>query len=100
VVLTAVDAAGRGGRTAVKKRLKVAAAGAGRVWASVVGSAVVEGAQGADGVFGLASWCDMAEAPAVSALGVTVGGVNPLNCAGMAKMSDRGAPHRDVPWVN
>jgi len=88
VVLTAVDAAGRGGRIAVKNRFKVAAAGAGRVWAPVVGSGVVEGAQGADGVFGLASWCDMAEAPAISALGVAVRGVSPLNCAGTGKESD------------
>ena len=81
MVLTAVDAVGQGGRTAIKNRLMVAAAGAGRVWASVVGSGVVEGAQGADGVFELASLCDMAEAQAVSALGVTVRGVSLLNCA-------------------
>ena len=78
---SAVGAAGRGGRTTVKNRLKVAAAGAGRVWASMVGSDVVEGAEGTDGVFGLASWCDGAEVPAVPALGITVGGVSPLNRA-------------------
>ena len=44
MVISAVDAASRGGRTTVKNRLKVAGAGAGRVRAAVVGLGVVVGA--------------------------------------------------------
>jgi len=66
VIFSAVGTAGRGGRTTVKNRLKVNPAGAGRVWASIVGSGVIEGAEGADEVFGLASWGDVAQTPASS----------------------------------
>jgi len=89
VVFSAVEALGRGGRATIKNRLKVAAAAAGRVWASVVGSDVAEGAEGADGVSGLGPWCDVAQAPEVPALGITVGGVSPLNCAGVGEKSDQ-----------
>ena len=46
VVPTRVDAAGRRGRTTVRNRLKVAAARAGRVGISVVGSGVIRRADG------------------------------------------------------
>jgi len=90
VVFFAVGAAGWGGRTTVKNRLKVSAAGAGRVWASMVGSSVVEGAEVAEGVFGLASWCDVAEAPAISVLSILVRGVGLFNSAGSGEKSNRG----------
>ena len=54
----------------------------------MVGSAMVERAQAADRIFGIAPLCDMAEAPAVSALSITVGGVGPLNCVGPGEKSD------------
>ena len=54
MIFSAVGAAGCGGRTTVKNRLKVAAARAGGVWASVVGTGVVERAEGADRLFGVA----------------------------------------------
>ena len=79
VIFPAVGPAGRGGRTKVKNRLKVAATGAGRVWASMVGSGVVEGTAGADGVFGLSTRSYVANAPAISALSTAVGGVGPLD---------------------
>ena len=55
----------------------------------MVGSDVAEGAEGADGVSGLGPWCDVAQAPEVPALGITVGGVSPLNCAGVGEKSDQ-----------
>jgi len=79
VIFPAVGAAGRGGRTTVKNRLKVAATGAGRVWAAIVGLGVVEGAAGADRVFGLSTRIYVANAPAISALSIAVGGVGPLD---------------------
>jgi len=88
VIFSAIKAAGRGGRTTVKNRLKVAAAGAGRVCASMVASGVVEAAEEADGIFGLASWCDVANTSAVPARGIMVGGVSPLNGARPGEMSD------------
>ena len=72
VIFSTVGAAGRGGRTTVKNRLKVAAAREGRVWASMVDSSVVEGAEGADGVSRLAQRCDMSEAPETFALYIAV----------------------------
>jgi len=99
VVLSTVRAVGWGGRTTVKNRLKVAASRASGVWASVIGTGVVEGAESADGVFGLASWSDVAEAPAVPARGIPVGEVGPLECAGPGEMSDRGSHCGGVPWL-
>ena len=88
MVFTTVGAACRGGRIQVKNRLKVAAAGAGRVGASVLGTGVIEGAQGADRSFGQAAGGDVTEAPAVPALGVAVGGVCPHDHAGPRQVSD------------
>ena len=99
VVFSAVEALGRGGRATIKNRLKVAAAAAGRVSASVVGSDVAEGPEGADGVSGLGPWCDVAQARAVPALGIAVGGVSPLNCAGAGEMSDQDSHRGDLPRV-
>jgi len=56
VVFATVCTAGREGRTTVKNMVKVAASRAGGVWALVVGTGVVEGAERSDGVFGVASW--------------------------------------------
>jgi len=100
VVCPTLGAAGWGGRPTVENRLKVAAARANKVWASMVGSGVVEGAEGPDGVFGLAPRGDVAEGPAISALSIAVGGVGPLNGAGPGAKSVRGTYRKDVPWVD
>jgi len=52
------------------------------VRASVLGTGVVEGTQGAPWIFRVTSRGDMTETPAVPALGIAVGGVCPLNRAG------------------
>ena len=78
----AVGTAGLGGRTPVKNRLKVAAAGAGRIRASVLGTGVVEGVQGAHRILRFALRDDMTETPPVPALSVAVEGVCPLDRGG------------------
>jgi len=59
--------------------LKVPTSKAGRVRASVHGTDVVEGADGANSVDGGTSRGDVAVAPAVLALHVPIGGVSALN---------------------
>ena len=85
MIFAAVGAAGEGGRTTVNNRLKDAAAGAGRVRASMVGSGVMERTEGREGVVRLESWCDLAETPAISALSIAVEGAGPLDFAGLGK---------------
>jgi len=66
----------------------------------MVGTGVVRGAKGAARVLGLVPWPEATEAPAVSALGVRVGGVISLNCARSRKESERGTNFRDAARVN
>jgi len=79
VTTATVDAAGRGGRATARSSLKVATSRAGGVGASVGGTGVVEGTDGADWVGGRASGSDVAEVPAVLALSVPVRGVGALD---------------------
>jgi len=100
MVLSAVGAGGREGRTAVKNMLKVAAAGACGIRASVLRSGVIEEAQRADAVLGRTLRGDVAEARAVSVLSIVVGGVCPLDCSEPGQPSDRGSHSGNLTGVN
>ena len=75
----AVGAPRWGGRATARSSLKVATSRAGGVGASVHGTGVIEGTDGADGPSSWTPGGDMAEPPAVLALRVPIGRVCSLN---------------------
>ena len=82
VGFSTVGALGRSGGAAIQDRPEVTSLGAGGVGASVLSLRIVKRAKGAGGRFLFAPVLDMAELPALLAMGLGRGGVGSFHCAG------------------
>ena len=91
MVVTAVGAVGRGGRTAVSDRAEVALFGADGIGASVFRLFVMESADGADRVVVLADWGGVSVPLTVTAAGGFVGGVGDFDFPFAGEKEDVGA---------